>query len=141
MENRETVYYPSDETGTSMSEFMNVPNTPEQNASMSGNTLTLTTGIANGGYAKSQTQINLAEQDYVWVFNYQAPSNGASIAGKDGGVAFTLHNDPGFVSEEDGDYGALGIYRLLDKNKNVNNEGIKNVLLLNLTIATIPNLM
>lgn len=126
MENRETVYYPSDETGTSMSEFMNVPNTPEQNASMSGNTLTLTTGIANGGYAKSQTQINLAEQDYVWVFNYQAPSNGVSIAARDGGVAFTLHNDPGFVSEEDGDYGALGIYRLLDKNKNVNNEGIKN---------------
>lgn len=104
MDNRETVHYPSDKTGTTMSDVMTVPTEGQQNASMSGNNLKLTTGgYADSGFANSKNAINLANKDYVWTFNYAAPSNAALPYPRDGGFAFTLHNDPAFIPEIDGD--------------------------------------
>ena len=126
MGNRETVYYPSDKTGTQKPDVLNIPSGGEQDGDWSGNNLILSDGIAKSSFSISKTAINPAAKDYVWTFNYSAPSNALSGEGRDGGFAFTLHNAPTFLPEEDGDYGALGIYRVFKKNGDINNVGIKN---------------
>lgn len=112
-EPRPTIFIPSSVVGKNVSDTMYVPS-PDyiyQDASMTGtNELTLTALLADSGYARSNISYNLTENDMLWAFNYYAPSDAISDPGRDGGFAFVLHNDPDFLPEKDGDYGALGIY-------------------------------
>lgn len=122
-EPRPTTFIPSSVVGKNVNDTMYVPS-PEyiyQNALMAGeNELILTDKLAASGYARSSEKYNLIENDMLWAFNYYAPSNAISNEGMDGGFAFVLHNDPNFLPEKDGDYGALGIYA------SPKNMGIKN---------------
>lgn len=122
LETRQTIYYPLDGTTSTLSDSLTLPSSTYQNGSISGNTLTLSKSLADSSFATSKTTVNIANNDYVWVFNYVAPSDASTPNGQNGGFAFSLHNDPTFVPEQDGDYGALGIYR------SDTNVGLKNAI-------------
>ncbi len=95
MDNRETVYYPSSGTSTTISGMFTIPpgNSGQvQSAEFSGSDLILTQGASTDeiGFAKSPNQINLADKNYVWVFNYNPPSNPGNRPSRDGGMALSL---------------------------------------------------
>ena len=136
MENRDTVYYPSNETATTMDLMFTIPAGGEgdsQLAELWGNELAVTPGNSTPydemGFAKSVDVINLANKDYVWTFIFTAPPDSPGNNNmRNGGAAFTLYNDSSFIPNKYSDYGGLAIYRKrhVDNASDKGAEGIKN---------------
>lgn len=120
MDNRETVYFPSDGIN-SVDQSFAVPYSVEQSATINGNVVTLTNSTDEVAFITSKEPINITNNDYVWVYNYSAPINGNIGIEKDGGFTFSLHNNEKYVPEANGDYGALGLYA-----NRTGNVGLKN---------------
>lgn len=125
LENRNTVYYPSDISDKSLSETFMMPEGKTQDSSISGNILTITKSIHASGYSVSNKKLNLAVNDYVWLFKYNAPKDEDIAENKNGGIAFSLHNDTNY-SPEKSIIGNLGIYSGLTKSINVEFDNYKD---------------
>ena len=82
LETRQTIYYPLDGTTSTLSDSLTLPSSTYQNGSISGNTLTLSKSLADSSFATSKTTVNIANNDYVWVFNYVAPSDASTPNGQ-----------------------------------------------------------
>ena len=120
---RTTTVIPSNSNVNIQSDYTIPPNFYQDAEFKNTNTLMLTDNTAtDNGYTISKNTINIANNDYVWVFNYAASKNTTDAWGQNGGIAFSLHNDIAYNLTSRTDYGALGIY------KNENNIGLKNTI-------------
>lgn len=98
-------------TNTTIAGDVTLPASTYQDASISGNNLIIASNeAADSGFAKSINKIDLAINDYQFVFNIYTPANETDPASTDYGSAFVLFNDDTYAPQINSDYGALGIY-------------------------------
>lgn len=117
LDTRKTIYYPSSNTQIILNDhnggslFIPKEAKAPQDAKWNGNSLSIGTALADSGFATSNDELNLANNNYVFVYQIKTDVYSGVLYDYDNyGSTFALHNDPMYSPNNNSDYGSLGVY-------------------------------